>query len=392
MNTAERQLLDEVTRLADEAALKLGRTLRLMEVCGTHTTAISRNGLRSLMADRVEFRSGPGCPVCVTDQYDIDRIVALARVPGVVVATFGDMVRVPGTLSSLEKERARGATVEVFYSPHDAVTYAAGHPGEEVVFLGVGFETTAPVVGLSIEETDRQGLNNYSVFSVHKRVPPAIDALLGQGGTGVDGFILPGHVCAITGRTVFDFISSRYGLPAVVTGFEDSDILKGLSLLLSRIISGKAETMNGYGRLVRDEGNRKAQEALSRYFEPVSAPWRGLGLIPESGLAIRPGYARFDASLRFPLTVPYASPPEGCSCGAILKGTMEPADCPLFAHSCTPACPVGPCMVSSEGACAAHYRYGDVQNNPFPRRGKVTERSRESFVQGIERWPEMKTE
>jgi len=352
-----RQILSKITPLAQKAARRLGRPAILMEVCGTHTMAIAKSGLRNLMNGCLEMRSGPGCPVCVTDQRDIDKIIALAGQHNVVVATFGDMLRVPGTNSSLEQERARGSLVEIFYSPLEAVEYAAGRPQKEVVFLGVGFETTAPAIALSIAAAKSRGLTNFSVFSVHKLVPPVMEALLSDPELKIDGLILPGHVCTITGRSAFDFVTSKYGMPAVVAGFEPVDIIQAVYLLLKQIIDGPARVVNGYTRLVREEGNRKAQEIMQEYFEPADACWRGFGLVPQSGLALQEKYSFFDAAARYPLEVPEMPPAGGCACGDVLKGKIISPECPLFAGACTPLRPVGPCMVSSEGACAAYYHY-----------------------------------
>lgn len=352
-----RLFLPKLIDLARKATDQLGRPLVLMEVCGTHTVAISRSGLRSLLADHMELRSGPGCPVCVSDQSDIDRIIALARLPGVIMATFGDMVRVPGTGSSLEKERALGARVEVCYSPREALSLACNSPDKEIIFLGVGFETTMPAIALTIAEAERQGLNNFTVLSIHKRVPPAMKVLLDDPELRIDGLILPGHVCTITGRKVFDFISSKYRIPAVIAGFEPADIMQAIYLLLEQIARGEARTTIGYTRLVHENGNEKARMIIDEFFEPVDAPWRGFGPIPGSGMALRAIRRQFDAARKFPVEIPPSSPPEGCACGQVLRGKRKPGDCPLFGEACTPSAPVGPCMVSSEGACAAYYRY-----------------------------------
>ncbi|OPY70305.1 MAG: Hydrogenase expression/formation protein HypD [Syntrophorhabdus sp. PtaU1.Bin002] len=352
-----RLFLPKLIDLARKAIDQLGRPLILMEVCGTHTVAISRSGLRSLLADHMELRSGPGCPVCVSDQSDIDRIIALARVPGVIIATFGDMVRVPGTESSLEKERALGARVEICYSPREALSIAKGNPKNEVIFVGVGFETTMPAIALTIAEAEKQGLSNFTVLSIHKRVPPAMEVLLNDPELRIDGFILPGHVCTITGRKVFDFISSEYCIPAVIAGFEATDIMQAIYLLLHQIIRGEAKTTIGYTRLVHEDGNEKARMIIDEFFESADAPWRGFGSIPGSGMALRAIHQRFDAVRKFPIEVPPSSPPEGCACGEVLRGKFKPRDCPLFGEVCTPSTPVGPCMVSSEGACAAYYQY-----------------------------------
>jgi hydrogenase expression/formation protein HypD len=354
-----KKLLDQLIKLSGSVSDKLGRRVTLMEVCGTHTTAISKSGLRGLLSPCMELLSGPGCPVCVTDQTDIDRMIAFARLPGVVIASFGDMIRVPGTYTSLEVERARGASIEICYSPHEALSYAVQHIDKESVFLGVGFETTAPAVALSVMEAKALGIKNYSVLSVHKLVPPAMKALLADPELNVDGFILPGHVSVITGRKTFDFIASEYGIPAVITGFEPVDIMEAITLLLKQIVDKKAQTINGYTRLVSEEGNIRAKKAIEEIFEPQDAPWRGFGLIPESGLVFKKAYADFDAAARFSVEVPDALPPEGCSCGEVLKGKIKPDQCPLFSIVCTPSDPIGPCMVSSEGACAAYFNYGD---------------------------------
>lgn len=352
-----KRMVQKVVLLAQEATRRLGRQPVLMEVCGTHTMAIARSGLKSLLAGYLELRSGPGCPVCVTDQEDIDRMIALAQVPGTVIATFGDMMRAPGTNSSLERERARGTRVEVFYSPVEAIAFAAANPGKEVIFLGVGFETTIPAVALSLVAANKQGLKNYSVFSVHKLVPPVMRALLNDPELRFDGFILPGHVSAITGRRAFDFIASEYGIPAVVAGFEPVDIIGAVYLLMKQLLDSRAETANGYRRLVPEDGNRKARELIMEYFRPAEASWRGFGMVAESGLAFRAEHGFYDAAARFPVTVPVSSSPAGCACGDVLKGKISPSRCRLFAGECTPVSPVGPCMVSSEGVCAACYQY-----------------------------------
>lgn len=354
---AQKNLL-KLLSLAESAAQCKGRAPVIMEVCGTHTMAIAKSGLKSLLAGLLELRSGPGCPVCVTGAGDIDRMIALAHQPGVVIASFGDMLRVPGTGSSLELERARGAGVKIFYSPLEAVTYAAENQDREVVFLGVGFETTAPAVALSIGMAKDKGLSNYSVLSAHKKIPPALEIILSDPDLKIDGLILPGHVCAITGRKEFDFVPARYNVPAAITGFETLDILESICLLLKEITDGSARTANCYKRLVLEEGNKKARAVTEEYFKPADAFWRGFGIIPRSGLALKKQYSSYDAALRYPVEIPVSRPPRGCACGDILKGKLSPGDCPLFARTCTPSKPAGPCMVSSEGACAAFYNYG----------------------------------
>ncbi|MCL2766222.1 MAG: hydrogenase formation protein HypD [Peptococcaceae bacterium] len=353
-----KQLMERITPLAYELATRFGRPMRIMEVCGTHTMAIARTGLKHLLSESLELRSGPGCPVCVTDRRDIDHSIALAATgQNLVVATFGDMLRVPGSESSLEKERAKGAKVEIFYSPMDAVNYASEHPQNEVVFIGVGFETTTPAIALSVAGAKERGLANYSVLSIHKTVPQVLRQLLDDRDLNLDGLLLPGHVCTVTGYQALSFVSAEYRMPSVVAGFEPAELLGGIYLLLKQIKDGRAETLNGYPDLVRENGNVKAQALVREYFYPVDAAWRGFGTIPQSGLALRPSYAGYDAAVRFPVDVPETDIIEDCACGDVLKGKVTPKECLLFATACTPVSPVGPCMVSSEGACAAHYIY-----------------------------------
>ena len=331
----------------------------LMEVCGTHTMAIARYGLRSLLPKQVRLVSGPGCPVCVTHQRDIDICLALASVPNVTIATFGDMMRVPGTNSSLEQQRASGSDVRMVYSPMDAVRLAEAHPNRDVVFLGVGFETTAPAVAASILEASRIGLRNFSVYCAHKLIPPALEALAQAPDLQIDGFILPGHVSTILGLEPYRFLAEKYGKACVVTGFEPLDIAIGMAMLLERIKNQNPGLDIQYTRVVRPDGNPTARKTMYRVFEPADSDWRGLGTIPNSGLAIRSEFAHMDAKLKFAdrIPEPVSAEPALCMCGSILRGAALPTDCQLFGTACTPTSPVGPCMVSSEGTCAAFYRY-----------------------------------
>lgn len=353
-----KKMVSRVKKLAAQAAERLGRPVLFMEVCGTHTMAISRTGLRGLLSGLVELRSGPGCPVCVTDPSDIERMIAFSQIPNVMLATFGDMIRVPGAMSSLEKERARGAKVKIVYSPADAVNMAQQNPDQQVVFLGVGFETTAPLVALSINHAHALKLNNFSIYSVHKTVPPVMRALLSKGDVDVDGFILPGHVCAVTGSQAFGFIGEDYGIPAVVTGFTPVDMLDAIHILLEKILASDVITYNGYRWVVKDEGNTQAQKVMETCFYPGDASWRGFGVIPGSGLYLREEYTKFDAQQKFTVEIPDVIMQDGCRCGDLLRGLINPSDCAMFGEKCTPANPVGPCMVSSEGACAAYYKKG----------------------------------
>lgn len=351
------RLLSKVKSLSQKIADKLGRRPIVMEVCGTHTVALGRTGLRSLLADYLDLRSGPGCPICVTAPEDIDYMLFLARQPGVIIGTFGDMLRVPGTNGSLEKAKTEGCQVQVCYSPREALDLARSKPEKEVVFLGIGFETTAPAVGLTVKEAFALGLKNFTLFNAHKLVPPALAALACDPELKLDGFLLPGHVSAILGRRAYAFLVEKYNLPAAIAGFEAIDILGALLELLVQIKKGEGQVINAYPRVVTETGNYKAQEILKEVFVPRTANWRGLGLIPESGLQLKAPYLEFDATRRWPLELKPVPPPPGCRCDNILKGRFLPPECPLFARQCTPLEPVGPCMVSSEGSCAAYYRY-----------------------------------
>ena len=333
------------------------RRITLMEVCGTHTMSIARYGLRSILPESLRLLSGPGCPVCVTANRDIDRILALARMPGVVLATFGDMVRVPGSRSSLMAEKAAGADVRIVYSPLDALDIAEKHPDRQIVFAGVGFETTTPAIAATVLEARERGLSNFTVYSAHKATPPAVDAIARDPLSQVDGFILPGHVCTVTGTAPFAFLPAEHGLPGVVTGFEPVDILMGVELLVRMVASGLPAVVNAYRRGVADQGNPHARNLVAQAFQPVDAEWRGLGHMPASGLKLAPSLAAFDAEKRFDLPDEPAREHPGCRCGDVLRGRLAPSACPLFSGACTPEHPVGPCMVSSEGSCAASYRY-----------------------------------
>jgi len=343
--------------LADRIQAAVTRPMTAMEVCGTHTMAIARFGLKSLLPSDVRLISGPGCPVCVTAQADIDRVLALGREPGVMLATFGDLLRVPGSHTTLEAERARGADVRVVYSPLDAVALAGAHPGRRVVFCGVGFETTAPGVALAVREAARRGITNFYIYCAHKTVPAALAALAGDPEIALDGLLCPGHVSVIIGRDAYRPVAEDFHIPCVIAGFEPLDVLQALLLLVRQIAAGRAEVEVPYTRAVPPAGNPAARQVLYQVFEPADAAWRGLGVIPGSGLRLRAEYAAHDAAAWAP-SVETAPRDTGCACGRILTGRLAPADCPRFATACTPAHPLGPCMVSSEGACAAAYKYG----------------------------------
>ena len=334
------------------------RPIRLMEFCGGHTHAISRFGLRELLAPAVELRSGPGCPVCVTAAADLDRAIALADVPGVILATFGDMVRVPGSRGqTLQAAAARGADVRVVYSPLDALDIARQHPQQEVVFLGVGFETTAPGIAAALRQAEADSVPNFSLLSLHKLTPPAMRAILDAGEIALDGIIGPGHVSAVTGSAAWEFLPREYGIPCAVSGFEPLDILSAIDALVQAVVAGAPAIINTYARGVRPEGNPVAQQLLAQVFEVNPSDWRGFGVIPDSGLALQETFAHRNAELHFRIDVTPAPEPPGCRCGDVLRGVIAPTGCTLFRRVCSPRNPIGPCMVSAEGACAAYFQY-----------------------------------
>ncbi len=348
----------KLTQIAEAISALLPCPVTFMEVCGTHTVNIFRFGLRGLFPEKLKLVSGPGCPVCVTPPEEIDFLIALSKEPGVILATFGDMLRVPGSLGSLKEARASGAAVRLVYSPLDAVNLAKENPGQKVVFAAVGFETTAPAVAVAVLEAYRAGLDNFYLAVSHRTMPGALRALLSSGTVALDGFLLPGHVATITGAAYFRFVAEEFGLPAVVAGFTAPQIMKGLYLLARQVAEGRAEVEIAYQEAVSWEGNVMGQQLMRKVFEPCEARWRGLGLIPGSGLKLRDKYASFDAKRAFSLKLPPPQEVLGCRCGDILCGRATPVDCPFFAKSCTPQNPKGPCMVSSEGTCAAWYAYG----------------------------------
>lgn len=345
-----RGLIESIQALAPESAT-------LMEVCGTHTVAIARNGIRGLMPEGVRLASGPGCPVCVTSNHDIDKVIALARVPEVTIATFGDMTRVPGSTSSLLAEQAAGRSVEIVYSPLDALRLAQENPTRQIVFVGVGFETTTPLVAMAIKRARAMGLANFTVYGAHKNMPGALEVIINDPALKLDALILPGHVSTIIGAEPYRFLAEKYGIPGVITGFEPVDVLQGIAMIMRQLHEGRAEIEIAYARGVMPEGNPVALAAIDEVFETCSATWRGLGEIPGSGYRIREEFADFDAMRRFQPDVEEVREHKGCRCGDVLRGIMAPSECPLFRKVCTPENPVGPCMVSSEGSCAAYFRY-----------------------------------
>lgn len=352
-----KQVLGELIPKLDQAADRRGRKLNFMEVCGTHTVSISHTGIRDLLKDYVNLKSGPGCPVCVTDHSDIDAMLDLARQEKITLTTFGDMMRVPGRGGSLAEQKAEGADIRVVYSTLDAVQIAEENPHRDVVFLGIGFETTTPTVAAALQMAEKKGVPNFYLYSVHKIVPPALHVLLSDPEVMIDGFILPGHVSVILGRKAWDFVAEEYNCPASVVGFEALDILLGINDLVDQVLSGRPQVTNMYSRAVAEEGNPAARQIVDHYFTAGDAAWRGIGVVPGSGMFIRDEFRHFRIEEKYPVSVSDSRPPKGCACGEVLKGKIWPQDCPLFGTSCTPVSPVGPCMVSSEGACSAYYRY-----------------------------------
>jgi len=331
---------------------------RFMEFCGGHTVTIFRYGIRRILPSTIDMVSGPGCPICVTANADLDKAIALAQIPEVIIATFGDMLKIPGSHSSLQEVKANGADVRMVYSTMDALKIAEDNPGKSVVFLGIGFETTAPTIAASILQAEENGIKNYYVLSLHKLCPPVIRAVLDSGEVKLHGLICPGHVSAIIGSHPWEFIAQDYGIPCVVSGFEPLDILQCVNMLVAQIENGESKVEIAYRRGVRPEGNQQALKLMEEVFETCPAEWRGIGEVPDSGLKVRKEYQPFDAEVAFDIDPGSPYEPEGCICGDILRGVKTPLDCRLFGKVCTPESPVGPCMVSSEGSCSAYYLYG----------------------------------
>lgn len=347
--------------LVEEIARSLARPVRIMEVCGTHTMSIFRHGIRSLLPEGITLLSGPGCPVCVTPASHIDAFLAATDLPQVTIATFGDLIRVPGTGRSLAGARAGGARVEIVYSPMDALALAQKEPERTVLFPAIGFETTVPTIAATILAAKRQGVANFLIVAAGKTMPNALEALMADPELQVDGLLCPGHVSAIIGSEAYRPLADRYGLACAVAGFEPADILAGLLSLIRQINDRRPGVENCYTRVVSAEGNVRAQQLIAEVFEPADSEWRGLGVIPQSGLVLRESYRSFDAMAQLNLPARPSREPKGCRCGEILKGRVLPPDCPLYGTACTPLQPVGPCMVSNEGTCAAYYRYSGLK-------------------------------
>ena len=372
-------LIEATAKRADQLAELRGSnaaSIKIMEVCGTHTMAIAKWGLRAVLPDTITLISGPGCPVCVTANQDLDRAIELAKQPGVISCTFGDMMKVPGSYESLSDVKAKGHDVRIVYSPLDALDIAARETESQVIFISVGFETTAPLIAATIKRAEASQLDNFSICAIHKTVPEALRVLADDPQVQVSGLILPGHVSTIIGLEPYQFLARDFAVPGVIAGFEPVDILQGILMLLDQLLekeqaavtnahtstNADSETFKAridlaYTRGVKAEGNPVALAAIKEVFEPCDAAWRGLGLIPGTGLRLREAFADFDAAQRFDVELPDTLEPKGCQCGEILRGIISPHDCRLFGRPCSPENPLGPCMVSSEGSCAAWYRY-----------------------------------
>ncbi len=348
----------EIIKVLEKLTEKIGRQISLMEVCGTHTVSIFRHGIRSLIPPSIKLLSGPGCPVCVTPIGDIDRMLYIAKQSNVILTTFGDMMRVPGSKGSLYNAKAEGANVRMVYSPLEALKIAEENEDKKIVFFAVGFETTAPLIAATIYEAERRGIPNFFIYSVHKLVPPALEVLVNTEELNLDGFILPGHVSTIIGSKVYEYIPQKYEKACVITGFDADDILNALVMLLNQILRGEPKVEIQYRDAVKPEGNPKALEFLYKFFEPCHSNWRGIGVIPNSGLKLKEEYSHRDAQYVFSIPEIKSIEPKGCQCGLVLRGVKIPTQCPLFEKICTPENPVGACMVSSEGSCAAYYKYG----------------------------------
>lgn len=367
METTASRIIKAIKKYATER-------INLMEVCGTHTMAIAKSGVRSMLPENVRLLSGPGCPVCVTPQETIDYAIALSQERNVIITTFGDMVRVPGTAHSLEE-----FSPKIVYSPLDALAIARQNPGKDIVFVGVGFETTSPTIAATVLAAEKERIKNFFVLPAFKLIPPALDFIASSAEINVQGFILPGHVSVIIGSKPYEFLVTKYHLPGCITGFEPIDILQGILILTRQIIKGAAAITIEYDRVVKPEGNKKALELLETVFKVSDARWRGIGPIPASGLSLSKRFEKYDVANRYDITVPRSVEPKGCICGRVLLGLNMPFDCALFGDTCTPGQPVGPCMVSSEGSCAAYYKYGDYTKKAQRRLGEGSKRARKDI-------------
>ncbi|MGF3106148.1 hydrogenase formation protein HypD [Rossellomorea sp. DUT-2] len=351
-----RNSVGAVIDLAKKFKEENGQIPVFMEVCGSHTMALAKTGIKARLKDDVQLIAGPGCPVCVTDQKSIDAMIQLSEEQGTILCTFGDMMRVPGSTSTLMKAKTEGKDIRVVYSPLDSVKIAEENPDKEVIFLGIGFETTIPILVLAVREAERKDVKNFSIWMTTKLVEPVLRALLHSGEVKLDGFLLPGHVSVVIGEHSYRYLAEEFSVSGVITGFEPVQLLSGIYKLLHYQLEKKVKIINDYTYVVRDKGNLLAQRLLEEYLEPHDEAWRGIGTIPDSGLVLKERYARFDAKKKFKISVGEPRVTK-CRCGEIVRGLITPEECVLFNKGCTPTHPIGPCMVSTEGTCAAHYQF-----------------------------------
>lgn len=360
-------LLDVINSLTGKLADSLGRPLHIMEVCGGHTHSIFKYGIARMLPPEIELVHGPGCPVCVLPIGQVDDCITIAETKDVILTTFGDAMRVPGSRKSLLQAKAEGCDIRMVYSPLDALKLARDNPNRDVVFFGLGFETTMPATAFTILQAEAEGIGNFSLFSNHITIIPTMRAILQSPELILDGFLGPGHVSMVIGTEPYQFIAQNYHRPLVVAGFEPLDILQSIWLVVKQLAEGRSEIENQYGRIVPPNGNKAALEAIEKIFEPREFfEWRGLGSIDHSGVRIREAYAKFDAERKFALASQRIADPHGCQCGEVLKGLIKPRECKVFGKTCTPEQPLGALMVSSEGACAAYYQYGNFEERDEP--------------------------
>jgi hydrogenase expression/formation protein HypD len=347
-----KKLIAVIKKLAEQ----LGQ-VSIMEVCGSHTVAMFRYGIRKILPENIRVIAGPGCPVCVTSQQDIDYAVGICEHPDTIITTFGDMMKVPGTKSTLRQMSEKGKDIRVVYSTLNALEFAKKNKDKKIIHIGIGFETTIPTVAAALQRAKQEKLDNFYVLSSHKIIPPALDVLVRSPKSKISGFLLPGHVSTIIGPKPYEFLTEQYKIPSVIAGFEALDILQSIVMILKQSIENKPRIEIQYKRCVNENGNPVAKKMIDEVFKVSDVTWRGLGVMPKSGLELKPVYKTFDAKQHFKVNVPKPKK-TGCRCGDVLQGMIEPTKCPLFAKACTPNVPIGPCMVSSEGACSAYYRYG----------------------------------
>lgn len=356
LNPKEEKIIYE--KLLDKIKNNIDKPMRIMEVCGTHTVSIFKSGIRNILPKEIELVSGPGCPVCVTPNDYMDKACFYAKQKDTIITTFGDMLKVPGSYSSLNEEKTKGSDIRIVYSPLDSLKIAKDNPQKKVIFLAVGFETTTPTVAATILEARKLNLKNFFILTNHKLTPVAVETLLNNENHHIDAFILPGHVCVITGEGSFKFIADKYKLPAVITGFSPLDILESIYYLVKMQKENKPSVINNYKKVVKKEGNILAKEMVEEVFTTTNTPWRGIGNIDNSGLKLKREFEEFDIEKNILPEISIVKENKGCRCGEVLTGKIFPKECPLFAKVCTPETPVGACMVSIEGTCAAWYKYG----------------------------------